>query len=233
MQAEDRPIHFSSELIHAPRSLPAPSLQKLYFELSRTKHANYLSSDFTPPGPPRFLTKRGKQTQSIVVFLPDRVVVAEEWVDIPFSTFLDRLETVAEKSLDELEIGPFVAQTAVIRTTFALTNYEDARVFLLDHACAQEGRIGPFLGRPIAVGGLRFVLPETQEHRGNLHVTIESFRYSRNEVFVEVRGIFAGPAIHRDTLSLLRDNFLIVRTFINERVHPYLAQFDVPVEGTA
>lgn len=230
MQSEDRPIHFSSELIHAPKTHPLASLQKLYYELSQTKHANYLSSNFSPAGPPRFLTKRGKKTQSAAVFLPDRVLVMEEWVDMPFAQFLDRQETVAEAAARELDIAPFVAHAITVRTTFALTHFVDARVFLLESMCGLEGKIGPHLGRPIAVGGLRLVMPETPEHRGTLHATIESYRFSSNEIFVEVKGVFARTPIAADALVELRENGKLVREFISRNVYPYLDQFDVPVE---
>lgn len=230
MQAEDRPIHFSSEFLHAPRKHSLPALQKLYYELSRDKHGGYLGSDFSPLGPPRFFTRRGQKTQSTAVFLPDRVLVVEEWVDIPFAQFQERQRTVAAHAMRELDIAPFVAHAVTIRTTFALTHFTDARVFLFERMCGLEGRIGPYLGRPIAVGGLRFVLPETPEHRGTLHTTIESYRFSQNEIFVEVKGVFAHHPIPADALGELQDNARLVREFISGHVQPYLDQFDVPVE---
>ncbi|NUM55579.1 MAG: hypothetical protein HUU46_18190 [Candidatus Hydrogenedentes bacterium] len=230
MQSEDRPIHFSSELIHAPHKHALPPLQKLYYELSQTKHANYLSSDFSPTGPPRFFTKRGRKTQSTAVFLPDRVLVAEEWVDVPFAQFLERLDAVAELASRELGIPSFVAHAVTIRTTFALTHFSDARVFVFEQMCGLEGKIGPHLGRPIAVGGLRFVMPETPDHPGTLHTTIESYRYSQNEIFVEVKGVFAREPIAAGELRPLRENCRLVRDFISGHIYPYLDQFDVPVE---
>ncbi len=71
----------------------------------------------------------------------------------------------------------------------------------------EQGEISlPRVG-PIAVGGLRLVLPETPEHRGALNVTIESYRFSQNEVFVEgawipfetavtVAGVYRGKICH-------------------------------------
>jgi len=226
VQSEDRPIHFSTELIHPPRQHKVPVLQKLYFALSQVRGVGYESTDFSPPGPPKFYSRRGPKSQSLAVFLPDRLLVVEEWVDIPLPTFLDKVETVASHAMTELGIGPIAVQTATVRTTFALTHFEDARVFLLDHACRQEGRIGPYLGRPVAVGGLRFVLPETPEHRGTLHVTVESYRHSRNEVYVEVKGVFANQRVDRESLDAIRTNIVMVRSFINERIHPFLDQFD-------
>ncbi|MDZ4860320.1 MAG: hypothetical protein SGI88_15185 [Candidatus Hydrogenedentes bacterium] len=231
MQADDRPIHFSTELLHTPRSHTLPALQKLYYELSQTRHANYLGTDFSPNAPPRFFTKRGKKTQSITAFLPDRILIAEEWVDIPLAGFLDRVETIADHAGRELGISTFAAQSVTIRTTFALSHFDDARSYLFDKMCGLEHKLGPHIGRPIGVGGLRLVLPETPEHPGALHVTIESYRFSRNEVFVEVKGVFARP-IPTDSIVVLRDNTRVVRDFIGGNIYPYLAQFDVPVGDT-
>ena len=216
--------------MHQPRQHALPALQKLYYELSQTRNANYLISDFSPKAPPRFVTKRGNKSQSLVAFLPDRILIAEEWVDIPLSAYLDKLETIAEKAGAELGIPQFNAQTATIRTTFALTHFDDARVFLFEQMCGLEGKLGPFLGRPIGVGGLRLVLPETPDFPGTLNVIVESYRFSQNEIFVEVRGAFAAEPITADSLDTIRSNFRVVRSFISDHIYPFLAQFDIRVE---
>lgn len=230
MQAEDRIIHFSAELIHRPTPIKKEALQKLYFELSQTRAA-YDSTDFTVPIQPRFFSRRGGKAQSMCLFLPDRVLLVEEWADIPLSSFLEKVREVALRSLAAREVDKYVAHTGTIRSTFALTNFDDARVFLLDHLCAQEGRIGPFFQRPIAVGGLRFVLPETDEHPGMYHVLIESFRHSRNEVFVEVKGVFGRTPAGAEKVTLILDNIRSAREFISARVYPYLNQHDQPKEA--
>lgn len=228
MQEEDRPIHFSTELFHAPKRHDIQALQKLYYDLSQTRQAAYTGSDFSPQGPPKFFSRRGAQTQSLAVFLPKQLVVVEEWVDMPFASFLDRVEVVTRHFMKGLGVSVIGLQTATIRTTFALTHHDDSRIFLIDRVCSQEGRIGPYFQRPIAIGGIRFVLPETPDHRGNLHIAIESFRLSRNEVYVEVKGIF--PELHMDVdhLETARENLQRVRRFISESIFPYLAQYDVP-----
>lgn len=226
MQSEDRIIHFSAELIHGPAPLRKDALQRLYFELSQTRHG-YDSTDFTNPLQWRFYTQNGK-TQSLLLFLPDRVVLVEEWAALPLSDFLERLREVATRAFPARQAPRILAHTATIRATFALTHFEDARVFLLDNVCQQEGRIGPFLQRPLAVGGLRFVFPETNEHPGALHVIIESFRHSRNEVFVEVKGIFGRAPVELENIEQVLGNIRSVRHFISEKIHPYLNQYDLP-----
>jgi hypothetical protein len=226
MQSEDRIIHFSAELIHPP-SLPVKeSLQKLYFDLSQTRHAGYDSTDFSNPGNPRFYSRRGQRTQSLLLFLPDRVVLVEEWTDLPLSDFLDKVKEVAPRVLAARNAPEYVAHTATIRSTFALTHFDDARVFLIDHMCGQEGRIAPHFGRPIAIGGLRYVLPETNDHPGTYNVTIESFRHSRNEVFAEVKGVFGRRRVRADETDIILNNIRQVRSFISTRVYAYLNQFD-------
>jgi hypothetical protein len=231
MQAEDRPIHFSTELMHPPSPPAVPVLQKLYYELSQTRGVGYDSTNFSPPGPPRFYSKRGPKTQSIALFLPDRLVLLEEWVDMPFAQFMTKVEAVAAQAMPALGIESFNVQTATIRTTFGLTHFDDARVFLLDHICRQDGELGAYFGRPIGVGGLRFVLPETPDVPGTLHVIIESYRHSANEVFVEVKGVFANQHVTREGLETLRNTFLQVRRFISDHIFPYLNQYDEPREG--
>jgi hypothetical protein len=230
MQAEDRPIHFSAEIIHGPARHEVAALQRLYYDLSQSRAGGYQSSDFTSK-PPKFYSKRGAQSQSTLVFLPDRFLIIEEWVDVPFASFVERVEEVVPRVMDALSVTELPAHTSTVRTTFGLTHFEDARVFLMDHACQLSGRIGDFFMRPIGVGGLKFVLPETPEHPGNLQVAIESYRQGPQEVFVEVKGIYAGKKLAREQLADISDNIRSIRAFINERIYPFLNQFDSPGAG--
>lgn len=228
MQSEDRIIHFSVELLHPPAPISKEPLQKLYFDLSQTRDAGYDSTDFSNPGNPRFYSRRGQRTQSLALFLPDRVVLMEEWADIPLSDFLEKVREIAPRILRAREVQEYVAHTATIRSTFALTHFDDARIFLIDQVCQQQGRIGQHFGRPIAIGGIRYVLPETNEHPGTFNVNIESFRHSRNEVFVEVKGVFGRRRVRSEEVDIILNNIRNVRSFISTGVFPYLNQFDQP-----
>lgn len=231
MQAEDRPIHFSTELVFTPFELKLPALQRLYYDLSQDPATAYDNAELASPGPPRFHSKRGEKAQSFALFLPDRLVVVEEWVDQPFSRFLDRVRAIGAAFLNAFEIEGFVSQTATVRTTFALTHFDDARRFLLDHVCHQTDRIWTHFQRPIGVGGIRFVLPGSPDHPGTLHVIIESYRFSRDEVFAEVKGLFGGPEVAGRSVEDLIANIQGVRRFISDAVFPYLQQFDVKQEN--
>lgn len=206
-----------------------PALQKLYFDLSQTRAA-YENVDFSQPPAVRFHSRRG-EAQSVALFLPDRVVVIEEWVDIPMADFIEKVRLVADKALAELGIGEFLAQTATVRSTFSLSHFTDARVFLIDHMCQQADRIGPHFQRPVLTSGLRFVLPETPDHPGTLHVIIESYKRTVSEVYVEVKGVFANQKITVETLELGLENIRLCRAFIRNNIFSYLDQFDTPKEG--
>jgi hypothetical protein len=229
MHAEDRPIHFSTELIHPPLQHKVQALQKFYYELSQTRTA-YDSTDFSAPAQYRFYTRRGPNSQSLALFLPDRLVLVEEWAQITASEFCDKVREVAMRAMAQLAVPFFAAQTVTVRSTFSLTHFGDARIFLLDHACGQGERIGPYFRRPVSVGGLRFVLPETPEHRGALHIAIESFRHNVREIFVEVKGIFGGERLDSGSFETGLDNIREVREFIIGNIFPYLDQFDLPQE---
>ncbi len=229
MQAEDRPIHFSTELLFPPFQLNTPVMQRIYYELSQHPLTAYDSADFNQAGPPRLVTARGK-TQSVLLFLPDRLVVIEEWVDITLGQFIEKTRTIMATVFASCELENVIAQTVTLRTTFALTHFQDARVFLLDHVCGQEGSIWPHFQRPVGVGGIRFILPRTAEHPGDLHVIIESFIQSPNEVFVEVKGIFGELQVNEASVETLGANARHVRSFITQSVYPYLQQYDHPQE---
>ncbi|HOZ49509.1 MAG TPA: hypothetical protein PLO37_24480 [Candidatus Hydrogenedentes bacterium] len=228
MQSEDRLIHFSTELIHPPAQHKKADMQRLYFDLSKTKDGAYDNTDFSAPMQPRFHSRRGQKTQSIALFLPDRLVLVEEWVDTPLSSFIRKIHDVAGRAFDVLGLKPIIVQTVTLRSTFALSHFADARMFLIDHMCGQAGRVAPHLQRPIAVGGLKFVLPETPDHPGTLHVGIESFRHSQDEVFVEVKGIFTNQNMGPNELEQSDANVHLVRAFISNHIFPFLNQYDVP-----
>lgn len=228
MQSEDRIIHFGVELIHSPTRHKKDSLQKLYYELSQVRGAGYDSSDFTHMGQPRFYSKRGKRSQSICLFLPDRVLVLEEWADIAMSEFIDRVDAVGSRVLQLEGVEQFMAYTATIRSTFALSSVEDGRVFMLEHVCGQDPEMARHFQRPIAMAGMRFHFPETDEYPGNLQVSIEPFRQSRDEIYVEAKGIFTREKVRPGDMHIVTDHCRGVRSFIAERVYPYLNQFDIP-----
>lgn len=227
MQSEDRLIHFSTELIHAPRKHSVQALQKLYYELSQTKHA-YQNTDFTRSDRVRFHTARGEHTKSIALFLSDRILLAEEWTDIPLASFLDKLITVASQAMDELGIPAFAAQTVTLRSTFALSHFDNARDFMIEQVCGQRDRLQPFFQRPVAVGGMRLVLPETADMPATVNVLMESYRHSENEVYAEVKAIFRKPPVKPENVSPLRERVRDARAFMSGRVFPYLDQFDRP-----
>ena len=230
MQADDRLIHFSTELIHAPKKHERSALQKLYYELSQTR-ANYDSSDFSRPTHARFFSKRGKRTQSIVILLADRAVLVEEWADIALVDFLEKIRIVASRVIADLGVEHFAAQSVTLRSTFALSHYSDARKFLLEAVCGQAERIEPHFRRPLQTGGLRFVLPQTPEHPGTLQVLIESSRHNSAEVLVEVKGLFQRLTIDTEDVESAVDNVRICRSFILESAFPYLNQYDTPQEN--
>jgi hypothetical protein len=228
MQSEDRPIHFSTELVFPPRQFEKPVLQKFYFELGQTSGLEYDNSQFGGQALAKFFTQRGKKAQSALLIIPDRVAIVEEWVDMPFSEFLAKIGAVSELARTELGVEEIQSQTVMVRTTFGLSHFEDNREFLLDHVCNQEGKIAQFFGRPIATGSLRFVLPATPEHEGTLYITVEPFRGSKRELFVEVRGVFSSQHSTLEEVSDFTSKAIRCRDFISDNLYPYLNQYDVP-----
>lgn len=225
MQREDRVVHFSTELFHPPVARPVPQLQELYYALSKTR-AGYQSTEFVPNKPIRFYSVKAGKSRSNLLFLPDRIVVIEEWPDITVSEFCENVETVGRHVLETAGPDRFVAQTVLIRSTFALTAHADSRVFMMERVCKLQEQL-PHLGRPIATGGLRFVLPQTPEHRGTLHVHIDSFAAGGNELLAEIRGVYDRQVLASTELGAVSDNIRAVRTFISDNVYAFLRGFDV------
>ena len=231
MHSEDRSIHYSCEMFHAPRKHKQADIQKLYYELSQTPGAGYDNTNFTIPGQPRLYSKRGDKSQSIAVLLPDRLMVIEEWADCTLSDFCHRLRMVAEHGMEALEIKSFLAQTITLRSTCGLSHHQHALPFLMEKACQQQGKIEPYFQRPLAIGGLKFVLPEGPEHPGTLHISIEPFRQEPREVFVEVKAAYRGEPIEPDNLDILGERVTDARGFVTDNIYPYLEQFDTPGES--
>lgn len=227
MQSEDRLIHFSTELFHPPLPLNKPVLQRLYYEFSQNPILGYDSSDLTQPNQARFYSRRGQKSHSVAIFLPDRVALVEEWADIPLSDFVDKVRVVGEEALKGMGFPPYAAQVVTLRSTMSLTHYDDARTFITEQVCRQRGEIAPHFRRPVGVSGLRFVLPETPDHPGTLNVAIESFRFSKREVYVEVKGAFNKLHIGVDSLQTAVEHIHVVREFIRRNIFEFLEQYDV------
>jgi hypothetical protein len=82
--------------------------------------------------------------------------------------------------------------------------------------------------RPVASGGLRFILPATPDHHGTLYIVIEPFRESKRELFVEVKGVFAAQHTPLTTPVEWESNIRLCREFISKNLFPFLNQYDTP-----
>ena len=226
MQSEDRPIHFSTELVYDPQQFEKTQLQELYFDLTQAPNLDYDNSQFGQVPLARFYTKPGEKSQSMLAVLNDRMGIMEEWVDISLSDYIAKVATVSDLFMEKFSIDEYRAQSVLMRTTFGLSHYEDSRKFLFDQLCGLEGNILPHFQRPISSGCLKFVLPATPQHEGTINVSIEPFKESPRELYVEVRSVFA--AQHTSLLNSgdLENNIRLTREFINENVFPFLDQYD-------
>jgi len=226
MQSEDRPIHFSTELVYDPQQIEKTQLQELYFDLTQAPNLDYDNTQFGQVPLARFYTKRGEKSQSMLAVLNDRMGIMEEWVDISLSDYIAKVATVSDLFMEKFSIDEYRAQSVLMRTTFGLSHYEDSRKFLFDQLCGLEDNILPHFQRPISSGCLKFVLPATPQHEGTINVSIEPFKESPRELYVEVRSVFA--AQHTSLLNSgdLESNIRLTREFINENVFPFLDQYD-------
>ncbi|HOV32793.1 MAG TPA: hypothetical protein PLX23_05460 [Candidatus Hydrogenedens sp.] len=225
MHIEDRPIHFSVELIHNPTPINKETLQRLYYDLIGTP-ISYDSIDFSFPMQTRFYSTRGK-SQSIALFLLDRAIIIEEWTSTAFEDFLNKVKELSPKILQARKQTAFLAHVGTFRSTFALTQYDDAKIFILEKLLNQSQElIIDHFGRPLATAGIRFVFPESNDTPGIYHVLIESFRHNRKELFVEVRGIFGRTFITAQKIDVIIENLKDMREFLTQRLQPYLAQYD-------
>jgi hypothetical protein len=226
MHIEDRPIHFSAELIHQPVPINKESLQRLYYDLIGSS-ISYDSIDCSFPMQARFYSTHGNRSQSIVLFLLDRTIIIEEWTTITFDDFLHKIKELGPKILQIRNQPAFLAHTGTLRSTFALTRYDDAKTFIIEKLLSQSQELlFDHFGRPLATTGIRFVFPESNDTPGIYHVLIESFRHSKKEIFVEVRGIFGRNPVSAQNMDLIIDNLKEMREFITKRLQPYLAQYD-------
>lgn len=226
MHIEDRPIHFSVELIHAPVPIHKETLQRFYSELLGSS-VSYDSIDTTFPMQVRFYSTRGNRSQSILLFLPDRILIIEEWVSITFDEYLHKVTELSPKLFSIRNQMVFLAHTCTIRSTLALTNYDDSKNFILEKFINHSSNIiFDYFGRPVATAGIRLVFPESNETPGIYHLLIESFRHSKKEVFVEIRGIYGRAPVTIQNTHILAEHLKELRYFLTQRVQPFLAKRD-------
>jgi hypothetical protein len=225
MLPDDRSIHFSTELMFKPKKFSKQELQQLYFELTQIPGTNYDNSQFGGQALARFYTKKPPRTQSMLVVLPDRIALIEEWAAIPLSDFNAKVKTVANKVLS-MGVEEFVAQTVTLRSTFSPVHSENSCEFILERICQQGTLPGEHFGRPIGVGGIRFALPETPDHPGMITISIESFHQDPREIYVELKGVYGKLHVTEDSLNELTSTITSCRSFIQDRIRPYLDTFD-------
>ncbi|HOK09282.1 MAG TPA: hypothetical protein PLT82_11725 [Candidatus Hydrogenedens sp.] len=226
MHQEDRPIHFSIELIHNPTPINKEQLQRLYYDLVGTS-VSYDSIDFSFPMQTRFYSTRGNRSQSIVLFLIDRTLIIEEWASITFDEFLNKVKELSPRILSARNQPVFLAHTGTLRSTYALTRYEDSKILILEKLLNQKQElIIDHFGRPTTAVGVKLIFPESNDTPGIYHVLIESFRHSKKELFVEVRGIFGRTIVTNQNIHLILENLQDMREFLVKRIQPFLSQFD-------
>jgi len=225
MLPDDRSIHFSTELMFKPRKFTKQELQKFYFDLTQLPGLNYDNSEFGGQALARFYIKTPPRSQSMLVVLPDRIALLEEWAAIPLVDFNSKVTTVAGEALS-MGVEEFTAQTVTLRSTFSPVHSENSFEFIIERLCQQGTLPGQHFGRPIGVGGIRFALPETPDHPGAITISIESFHQEPREILVELKAVYANLHVTGDSLDELRTAITSCRTFIQERIRPYLDSFD-------
>lgn len=229
MHAEDRLIHFSTELVHAAVKPDAAVLKKLYYELSQSVDSGYDNTDFSNPAQPKMFTRRGARTYSGLVCLPDRLVILEEWADSTLLAFMDRAAAVASTYLRVVGPAHYTMQAVTLRAACAISHGASARDFVLEKVCGQNrDGMGEAFGRPVDLGAVRFLFNESPEHPGTFHIAIEPFRFGPREVLIEVKGIFPHQALDADAMGLLQDHIRNCRSLLSQRVYPFLNGLDTP-----
>jgi hypothetical protein len=230
MLPDDRSIHFSTELMFKPRKFTKQELQKFYFDLTQVSGLNYDNSQFGGQALAQFYTKTPPKTQSMLIVLPDRVALLEEWAAIPLTDFNAKVKSVAEEVL-ELGVEGFTAQTVTLRSTFSPVHSDNSCQFILERICQQGSLPGQHFARPIGVGGIRFALPETPEHPGSITVSIESFHQDPREILVDLKAAYRNLQIAQDSLDELTTTIIACRSFMQDRIRPYLETFDHAPSG--
>lgn len=227
MAYDPRTIAFQAEILHPPLQLRADAVQGIHNSLFRQPNLGYQNFQVAHDGIHLVNLPQSPGQVSAVTFLPDRIVVREELRNNTIEDFATRVVNIASISFQALALATSLAQQFVVRSLITPRHQRNSREFLTQRLMGTDQDAWGTFGRPLHSVGLRLLFPQSNEHRENYQVRIETWHQDPRSVWIENTGSFAMPT-PTENLPRLGENLYATYRFLTGPVGDFLARFDVP-----
>lgn len=227
MTYEPRTIAFGAEIVHPPIELRAQQVQSIHSALFQQPELSYQNFQVAHDGIHLSNPAQSPGSISSVSFLPDRILMREEFRPCTVEDFATRLVNVTTLSYRTLRIPLSLGQQFWTRSLVNTRHIQDSRTFVADGmVVGGQQRLDTF-GRPLHTVGLRFTFPQTENDPQIFNLRIEPWPQDPRSLWLEIVGQFAQQT-KPDRLPEFSSHLYKTYQFLVGPTFSYLEKFDRP-----
>ncbi len=227
MAYDPRTIAYQAEILHPPTALRADAVQGIHNTLYRQPNLAYQNFQVAQDGIHLINLPQTPGQVSAVTFLPDRIVLREEFRSTTIEDFATRIVNVTRTAFQSLSIPVSLAQQFIVRSLITPRHSKDSREFLTERILGGGSSALDAFGRPLHSAGVRLQFPQTNEHRDTYHVRIETWHQDPRSVWIENTGSFAQPTT-TENLPTLGEQLYATYRFLTGPISEFLSRHDQP-----
>jgi hypothetical protein len=227
MSYEPRTIAFGAEVIHQPISLRPEVIQSIHNSLYQNRDHGYQNFQVAADGIHLSNPAQAPGSVSMVTFLPDRIILREEFRPCTVEEFAARLVSVTSISYRTLQVPMTLAQQFWTRSLVNTHHVRDSREFVANRMLeGGQSSLGCFR-RPLFTLGLRYTFPQSEGNSQIVNLRIEPWPQDPRSLWLEVIGQLTHPTTV-DNLPELSSGLYSTYKFLTGPTFDYIGQFDKP-----
>jgi hypothetical protein len=227
MSYDPRTIAYQADILHPPIPLRPDAVQGIHNALFRQPAFAYQNFQVAPDGIHLTNLPQAPGQVSAVTFLPDRMVLREEFRSTTIEDFASRVVNVVRIGFQTLGVPVALAQQFIVRSLIQPRHLRENRETLTQRMLGTDQEAWQGFGRPLHSAGLRLQFAPTQEQRESFHVRIETWHQDPRSVWIENTGSFAQPTV-AENLPQLGEHLYATYRFMTGPVGEFLSCFDLP-----
>ena len=227
MSYDPRTIAFGAEIIHQPIALRPETVQSVHNALYGQAELSYQNFQVAADGIHLSNPAQTPGCMSLVSFLPDRIIIREEFRPCTVEEFATRLVNITSLSYRTLNVPVTLAQQFWTRSLVNTQHVKDSRDFVNDRLLAGGAASVDRFGRPLQMAQVTYTFPQTENDRGIFNLKIAPWLQDTRSLWLEVNGQYAQP-VTVENLPQLSDCLYSTYRFLTGPAFDYLGQFDKP-----
>ncbi len=225
MTYDPRTIAFHAELLIPPVQLQAQVVQGIHNKLFTRPEISYQNFQVAQDGIHLTNLATSPGMISSATFLPDRIVLREEFRATTAEDFSTRIVNVAKIAFEDLAIQTTIAQQFVVRSLISPRHVATSQEFLLQRVPGSGA--GFEFERPLASVGYRMVFPATPTQSESMQLRIESWNQDPRSLWIENTAQWASQTPVADLPRVGAQLFSTYR-FITGPVAEFIGRHDQP-----